>query len=256
MIIVCPNCSTRLQVDEQKVPSKPFAVRCPKCNSSVNSNSASPAFEQSALAIGDSPSTERQRFDQVRSAPAYQLDSNGSPAPEQAASEEAVKLLLGLLRQQGGALDEEGSSTILPWKRRKVLVCAAEPLRDGIARRLVENGCKVLVAEDTRQAVETMRSNQLQIVVLDGQFDPTEQGAAFVVREINVLRGPNRRRLFFVLISPSLRTMDAHAAFLNNVNAVVNTVDIDDLPRILEIALREYNELYKDFNQALSLSPL
>lgn len=256
MIIVCPNCSTRLQVDEEKVPSKPFTVRCPKCSSSVNSNPGSPAFEQSALAVGDSPSTERQRFDQVRSAPAYQLDSQAGAATEKTAAEEAVKLLLGLLRQNGTVLEEEGSTTVLPWKRRKILVCVAEPHREGIARRLAENGCQVFVAEDTRQAIETMRANQLQVVLLDGQFDSSEQGSAFVVREINVLRGPNRRRLFFVLISPSLRTMDAHSAFLNNVNAVVNTADIEDLPRILELALREYNELYKDFNQALSLSPL
>jgi predicted Zn finger-like uncharacterized protein len=256
MIIVCSNCSTRLQVDEQKAPSKPFTVRCPKCNSNVNSNAVGTAFEQSALAVGDSPSTERQRFDNVRSASAYQLDSNGSAVSEAAASEEAVRLLLGLLRQQGTVVEDEGASAVLSWKRRKVLICVAEPHREGIARRLAQNGCKVFVAEDTRQAIETLRSNQLQVVVLDGQFDPTEQGAAFVVREINILRGPNRRRMFFVLVSPSLRTMDAHAAFLNNVNAVVNTVDIDDLPRILEIALREYNELYKDFNQALSLSPL
>lgn len=254
MIIVCPNCSTRLQVDEDKVPSKPFTVRCPKCSSSINSHSSSPTFEQSALAVGDSPSTERQRFDQLRSAPAYQLDSQASGTSEKAASEEAVRLLLGLLRQ-GTALEEEGPG-VMPWKRRKILVCASEPHREVIARRLAESGCKVFVAEDTRQAVETMRSNQLQGVVLDGQFDSSEQGAAFVVREINILRAPNRRRLFFVLLSPSLRTMDAHAAFLNNVNAVVNLADVEDLPRILEIALREYNELYKEFNQALGLSPL
>lgn len=256
MIIVCPNCSTRLQVDEDKAPAKPFNIRCPKCSSSINSNSGNAAFEQSALAIGESPSTERQRFDQPRSAPSYQLDSQVGSDSKTAASEEAVKLLLGLLRKQGTVLDEEGSSSALLWNRRKVLVCAAEQHREGIARRLTENGCKVFVAEDTRQAVETMRSNQLQVVLLDAQFDPSEQGAAFVVREINVLRAPNRRRLFFVLISPSLRTMDAHAAFLNNVNAVVNIADIDDLPRILEIALREYNDLYKDFNHALSLAPL
>ena len=256
MIIVCPNCSTRLQVDDDKAPSKPFTVRCPKCNSNVNSNSGSAAFEHSALAVGDSPSTERQRFEHVRSAPAYQLDSESQTNLDKAASEDAVKLLLSLLTKQSTGLDEEGTNTALLWKRRKVLICTAEQYREGIARRLSEHGCKVFVAEDTRQAVETMRANQLQVVVLDGQFDPSEQGAAFVMREINVLRAPNRRRLFFVLLSPSQRTMDAHAAFLNNVNAVVNIADVDDLPRILEIALREYNELYKHFNEALNLSPL
>ena len=63
-----------------------------------------------------------------------------------------------------------------------------------------------------------MRSNKMDVVLLEPQFDPAEQGSAFVIREVNVLRPTQRRRTFFVLISPSLRTMDAHAAFLSNVN--------------------------------------
>jgi hypothetical protein len=37
---------------------------------------------------------------------------------------------------------------------------------------------------------------------------------------------------------------------------VVNLNDLGDLPRILEIAFREYNEMYRELNQALNLSPL
>ena len=50
--------------------------------------------------------------------------------------------------------------------------------------------------------------------------------------------------------------MDAHAAFLHSVNAVVNFKEVDDLFGILEHALREYNELYKEFNQALNVAAL
>jgi fructose-1,6-bisphosphatase len=50
--------------------------------------------------------------------------------------------------------------------------------------------------------------------------------------------------------------MEAHAAFLNNVNAIVNIKDIDELPRVLEHALRDYNELYKEFNAALDVAAL
>ena len=112
------------------------------------------------------------------------------------------------------------------------------------------------MAEDTCQAVETMRANKMDVVVLEPQFDPAEQGSVFVIREINVLRPPQRRRLFFVLLSPSLRTMDAHAAFLNNVNAIVNVADIEDLSRIMEVALREYNELYREFYTSFGLTAL
>ncbi|HEX7296435.1 MAG TPA: hypothetical protein VF251_11815 [Pyrinomonadaceae bacterium] len=166
-----------------------------------------------------------------------------------------MKTLLNLLRQAAtGVSSDQGG--LNPWHRRKALVCSSDQYREAVARRLAENNYQVFVAQETRQAIETMRSNQLQVVILEAQFDAAEQGSAFVVREINVLRASHRRRLFFVLLSPSLRTMDAHAAFLNNVNAVVNLADLDQLPEILEIALREFNELYKDFNVALTLAPL
>jgi len=142
------------------------------------------------------------------------------------------------------------------WDKRKALVCTSEPYRELVSRKLTQNGCTVFVAEDTRQAVETMRANKMDVVVLEPQFDPGEQGSAFVIREINILRPPQRRRLFFVLLSPSLRTMDAHAAFLNNVNAIVNVADIEQLERIMEVALREFNELYREFYTASGLTAL
>ncbi len=165
-------------------------------------------------------------------------------------------MLLDLLRQSVPNIRSERLADANPWSRRKALVCASEIAREGIARRLAEKNYQVFAAEDTRQAVETMRSNHPQLVILDPQFDSAEQGAAFVVREINVLRSAQRRRLFFVLLSPSMRTMDAHAAFLNNVNAVVNLADVDELPRILEIALREFNEMYNGFNTALGVQDI
>jgi len=142
------------------------------------------------------------------------------------------------------------------WDKRKALVCTSEPYRELVARKLAAVGCQVFVAEDTRQAVETMRANKMDVVLLEPQFDPAEQGSVFVIREINVLRPPQRRRLFFVLLTPSLRTMDAHAAFLNNVNAIVNVTDIEELSRVMEVALREYNELYREFYSKFGLTAL
>jgi CheY-like chemotaxis protein len=164
-------------------------------------------------------------------------------------------MLLDLL-SKGTAQKNDNPMARPSWDKRKALVCMSETYRDVIARKLTDSGFQVFVAEDTRQAIETMRANKMDVVLLEPQFDPTEQGSAFVVREINVLRPPQRRRLFFVLLSPSVRTLDAHAAFLNNVNAVVNTTDIEELPRIMEVALREFNELYREFYSAFSLTAL
>jgi response regulator RpfG family c-di-GMP phosphodiesterase len=170
-------------------------------------------------------------------------------------NDDAVRMLFELLAK--GTNQNSGDSAARPaWDKRKALVCTMEPYRELVARKLTQIGCSVFVADDTRQAVETMRANKMDVVLLEPQFDPTEQGSAFVIREINILRPPQRRRLFFVLLSPSLRTMDAHAAFLNNVNAVVNVADIEQLERIMEVALREFNELYREFYTASGLTAL
>jgi len=256
MIIVCQKCATRLQVDEEKSPARPFNVRCPKCNATVSSGVASPASEHGALAVGGSPSTEHPRFEQ-NTARAYEPAASVNHSGENGASitDDAVRRLMDLLSKGANTAPEKPGARP-SWDQRKALVCTGEAYRDTVARRLTQSGYQVFVAEDTRQAVETMRSNKMDVVLLEPQFDPAEQGSAFVIREVNVLRPTQRRRTFFVLISPSLRTMDAHAAFLSNVNLAVNVADVDELHRIMDVALREYNELYRDFNAAFNLTAL
>jgi predicted Zn finger-like uncharacterized protein len=254
MIIVCPKCSTRLQLDQEKSPGRPFNVRCPKCNSTISSGVSSPALEQSALAVGGSPSTEHPRFEQP-TARAYESNTQQAQSIEAASPNEALQMLANVLSKN--ASGEATKPGVRPaWDKRKALICTSEPYREPVARKLTDSGYQVYVAEDTRQAVETMRSKQMDAVFVDPQFDPAEQGSAFVVREVNVLRPAERRRLFFVLLSPSMRTMDAHAAFLNNVNAIINVNDLDEVERVMDIALREYNELYREFYAAFGQTAL
>lgn len=254
MILVCPKCATRLQVDEEKSPARPFNVRCPKCNSTVSSGVASPASEHGALAVGGSPATDHPRFE-PNTARAYEPSTKVSHTTETGVTDDSVRVLLELLSQGANRTPEQPGSRPA-WDQRKALVCTGEQYRETIAQLLTESGYQVFVAEETRQAVETMRSNKMDVVLLEPQFDQAEQGAAFVTREINVLRPPQRRRIFFVLLTPSMRTMDAHAAFLSNVNLVVNLADMDELHHIMDVALGEYNELYRDFNAAFSLTAL
>src|SRR6185295_17970766 len=119
MTIVCQSCSTRLQIDDDKAPSGAFTVRCPKCKSTVNAGMTSPASEQSATALGGSPSTEHPRYDQV-SAPAYQTDV--TVEPEANTNEEMVRVLMSLLGKSGAS--NIGDPTARrSWNKRKVLVC-------------------------------------------------------------------------------------------------------------------------------------
>ena len=256
MIISCQKCASRLQVDETKVPTGSFSIRCPKCSSTVEFATPNPALDQSGVGLGDSPATANARFEQPNPAPLFEVESGG-PEPKPNAS--AADMLMELLSKLAGQSLPNGQNqeVVRPsWNPRKALVCVLEENRESIARALTGSGYKVFVANDTRQAVDRMRENQLDVVILDSRFDPVEQGTVFVTREISILRPAQRRRVFFVLLSASMRTMDPHAAFLNNVNAIVNLNEVDEMPRLIEHRLREYNDLYKDFNQVNGVAAL
>ena len=256
MIVVCPKCSSQIQVSQ--TDSERPSIRCPTCNITLKPVTLSPASEKSALTVGQSPATEQHRFKARVPAPLFELKKTGPsevPSSPAAPVDEMGQMLANLLKQHGSNITAAPTSRPA-WNPRKALVCTAEVHRQAIARQLTKNGYQVFVAQDTGQAVDRMRENQLDVVLLDSEFDSAEQGAAFVIREVNVLRPAQRRRLFFVLLSPLQRTMDAHAAFLHSVNAVVNLKEAGDLFGILEHALREYNELYKEFNQALKVAAI
>jgi len=251
MTIVCPNCSARLQLNDAKTPAGNVTVRCPKCQKTVEAQSPGPSVDHSGIGLGKSPATEHARFERAMAAPPFRLQpevasADTSPAAASLGNvDDAARLLIELLQRSGISADKRVRRTS---DRRRVLVCATPEYRESVARLLAQNAYEVFVAENTTQAVESMRQEKMDIVILDPEFDPLEQGVAFVTREVNTMRPADRRRLFFVSLSPSVRTFDLHSAFLNNVNLVVNPADLERLPRVLEMAIRDFNELYREFN--------
>jgi predicted Zn finger-like uncharacterized protein len=264
MIVICSGCSMRLQLDEAKIPSRPFNVRCPKCQQIINAQPPADPLNQGALAVGGSPATENPRTDQPSTAPLFKpdvlaADANGSASPASpaaTASDELARLLAALLQRSAPAGEKQYGAARLAWERRRALVCVATQHRDAVARALADNDYQVFVAADTTQAVERMREERMDVVVLDPDFDPVEQGAIFVTREVQNLRPAERRRLFLVQLNATARTLDTHAAFVNNVNLVINAADIENMPRALERAIRDFNDLYRNFNTALNLAAI
>jgi predicted Zn finger-like uncharacterized protein len=261
MVIICQQCSARLQLDDAKVPQRAFTVRCPKCQHIINAQPpAQGAPDYSALGVGDVTQPAQSRYGRPMPAPAFRPDAAGEGAPpgEQIASNktEVARLLSALLQQAMTTAATEASQTVGRggWgNHRRALVCAAADHRYAVARVLVENGYEVFVAEDTTQAIERMREDQMDVILLAPDFDPAEQGAAFINREISALRPAVRRRTFFIHITPDVRTGDQHAALIRSANLVLNPADIEDLPRTLDRAFRDFNELYRNYNQALQL---
>jgi hypothetical protein len=194
----------------------------------------------------------------VATIPAQEDVSQAATPPVAPTGEGDMARLLAALLQRGGVETgiQKGPARRPAWEPHRALVCIGTVHRDPVARALRASRYEVYVANDTSQAIERMREDRMDAVVLDNEFDMMEQGAAFINREINSMRMAERRRLVFVNLSTSARTGDAHAAFLANVNLVVNTNDVAELPHALEKCVRDLNELYRDFNKALNVAEL
>src|SRR3977135_1981649 len=98
MVLICSKCEARLQLDEAKAPSRPFTVRCPKCQGAINvqppQSSDAVAAEQGQLKKGVPGIADRTALERPVSAPPFKVemeDSNASSAsPASAAGLEGV----------------------------------------------------------------------------------------------------------------------------------------------------------------------
>ncbi|HEX3559927.1 MAG TPA: zinc-ribbon domain-containing protein [Pyrinomonadaceae bacterium] len=262
MIVTCPNCTTRLQLDKAKIPARQFSVRCPKCQQIISAQPPSASPQRDALAAVEGlPASNRvqQEVNTAHVTPVLQEDGAAKasqPAPA-AGEAEVLRLLASLLRGEGveGA-GSKGAGRRPAWERRRVLVCAGSAYAEEIVHTLAGDGYEVFAAANVAQAMGRMREGGVDVVALDPEFNLAGQGAATISREMASLRMTERRRVVFVMLSEQARTGDAHAAFLAGVNLVVNLSEVAALPRVLEKNVRDLNELYRDFNKALKLSEL
>jgi predicted Zn finger-like uncharacterized protein len=262
MIVVCTHCSMRLQLADAKVPAHAFTIRCPKCQNIINAQPPVNEFVQGALANGHSPATEHPRLDKSP-APVFKPDVEveneavaEQPDAAGASANDVLRMLAALLQRGASNGEKPLESKRLAWERHRVLVCVEPEHRQKIARKLADHEYHVFVAENTTQAIERMREERMDIVILDPGFDPIEQGAAHVSNEINAMRPAERRRTFFAHFTSAARTLDQHAAFVSNVNLIINHADIEQMPRALERSIRDYNDLYRDLNRALNVAEL
>jgi predicted Zn finger-like uncharacterized protein len=257
MVLTCPKCQARLHVDDAKTPAAPFTVKCPKCQTSVSGQPQSCATGDSPAApspVTENPPPENMPFERPSSAAPFKPNSEGLATESGPAGlNDIAKLLAEALSHTG---DSSRGRKRPAWDKRKVLICVTPAHQEVIAHLLAGNDYSVFVAENTAQALGRMREERMDVLVLDAGFDPQEQGVAFMTREVRLMRPSERRRLFLAYITSGVRTLDLHAAFLHNVNLVVNPSDIEQLAEALDISMRHFNELYRDFNLALGVTPL
>ena len=221
-----------LSFDDDRLPTEPFNVLCPRCRQSVTI--MPPPKEEPKLPGAITPGA---------AVPAGQHPAND---PIQALAD---LLLKGLKQSQPQAAD-----TI--WQRRRVLLCLDDrQVREKMRGALDPRQYEIFSSDRAPEAIEILHETRAEVIVLSPAFDAQHQGAGAMMQYVNTLTPQVRRRTYVVLISPQLRTLDTYLAFANGVNLTVNPDDVGSFQAIFERSVRDYNELYRPLNAALSVAP-
>jgi predicted Zn finger-like uncharacterized protein len=241
MIIRCDNCSVSLQLDDAKVPQGKFTVRCPRCQNLLRAEAGS----------GKNSAVEQMK----QNVPAPAVDNNGATAAFAQKESDieinaALRALLGALKMETKTVELSDEEEIKP---RRILLCLDPAKRDIVSKLLIPAGFKVYAAETPAQANERLREGRTEIVLFSSDFAQEIGGAAMLQQKINSIAASERRRLFVACIDDHGTTMNAHEAFLKNLNLIVNTTDIDQIVLVMNRALRDFNEIYRHYNKSLGL---
>ena len=164
----------------------------------------------------------------------------------------ALRSLLSALQSGKSSLDKDEDVVSKP---RRVLLCLGSNKED-VAKILADANYRVYIAETPAQANERLREGKTEIVIFSPDFAAEYGGAAIIQQKANAMYSSERRRLYLVSLEDEGTTMNAHDAFLRNLNLIVNTGDIQQLPLILNRALHDFNDLYHYLNQGLGVEAI
>jgi hypothetical protein len=135
-------------------------------------------------------------------------------------------------------------------------LCLGENKRDRVAKLMVDAGYKVYLAQTPAQANERLREGKTELLIFSPDFAAEFGGAAIIQQKINAMPASLRRRLFLVSVEDAGTTMNAHEAFMRNLNLIVHGNDIDQIGLIMNRALRDFNELYRFYNTAINAASI
>lgn len=243
MIIRCDNCSVSLQLDESKIPSGNFSVRCPRCQNLLRVQKDASG---KGLSTVDQLAANQPAAATADGAQDFAVKENDFQINA------ALRSLMGALQSDKTAGEDDAQTE----KPRRILLCLGQQKADETAKIMAKAGYKVYVAQTPAQANERLREGKTEILVFSPDFAADMGGAAVIQQKANAMYSSERRRLFLISLEDNGTTMNAHDAFLRNLNLIVNTKDLPQMPLILNRAIGDYNDLYNYFNRACGEQPI
>jgi predicted Zn finger-like uncharacterized protein len=217
----CPECTTRFQLDDSKVPEHPFKVRCPRCQHVVVLAGKGADAPAAAPAPPASPAADA-----------------AAPPPPPAAPAPPQRPPKPVKREHTGPKDAEDA----------LVAIADEDLAKKFTEALARLEYNVDVAEDPEEGSRLLEQGVYAIAV-------TARGNRVAGQETlaqRILRLPPdmRRRVFVVLAGDEFQTADGIQAWAVMVDLVVNSADAETCDGFIRATLGERKRLYQPYLDA------
>jgi CheY-like chemotaxis protein len=218
MELLCEDCRAVIQIADERIPyNSTFRLTCPRCKSKivVNPNSSDV------------------------------LITNTATKNAVAMSDEVLAHASNTLWEK---LDE--SSHFLHQSPRASLLYSDPEGNPGQVKAVLQRmGYTVDVQTSVDQAVDQLRMNQYQIVVLS--FLAKQQPSNSIMSYLAGLNMNIRREIFMVLIGDGFKTADHLQAFMNSANLVLHPADLAHMESLLTQGLQDHTRFYKVFLECL-----
>ena len=136
---------------------------------------------------------------------------------------------------------------------RLALVCEDAPERQAVIQAALQQvGFVMLAVKNADEAIERMRRDVYELVIIDEQYQGATPLDNPVMNAVRSMTMSQRRWMFVTLVGREFKTFDNAMAFARSVNVVVNVNDLPHLPAILRKGITDHVEFYRTFRQVLT----
>jgi predicted Zn finger-like uncharacterized protein len=210
----CPECSTRFQLPDEKVPDRPFKVRCPKCQHVVGlpgRGGATPTADEPA----------------------------GKRAPETAPPEVPKTPAAPPRREHTGSEDAEDA----------LIALADTALAEALTAALGRLDYNVDVVEDVEEGARLLEQGAYAVAVTSRGGAGPGESMTLAQRMLRLTADP-RRGVFVVLVDGDLTTGDGTQAWAAQADLVINAGDVATCDNLLRATIQERTRLYQPYLDA------
>jgi predicted Zn finger-like uncharacterized protein len=214
----CSHCSTRIQIDDTKVPDRPFKVRCPKCQTVLTlpgrGTDAPAAQEAEAPAALEVPPGAA-----AAAPPPYEPPRPLSPAA-----------IARRERAEAGAND--------------ALVALSGPAAAGVQQALERLRFHVDSVDDVEEGAHLLEQGVYEVAVT-ARAAPEPGKPETLAQRMLRLPPDARRRVFVILVGEEFRTADGTQAWAAQADLVLNPADAGRCEHIIRSTMTERQRLYQ-----------